>query len=114
MDPVQKDKLVANIKASPKMLSVQLTAAFAAIGAALAAALASIPLEQQISIVTSLLSHWGWAVPLVPIVGGLLRWYARVHPQVSLTPVEAEGASATVGPAEIAADTPAAQDARLP
>lgn len=110
MDQVQKDKLVANVKASPKMLSVQLTAVFAAIGASLTAILAAIPLDQQIAIMTSLLSHWGWGLTLVPIIGGLLRYYARVHPQADLTPAEAEAKSATVGPAEIAAGTKAAVD----
>lgn len=85
-DPVQKDKLIANIKASPKMLSMQLTAFFGILSAGLATALASIPLDQQISIVTSILSHYGWGLVLVPVVGAALRWYARVHPQTNLAP----------------------------
>jgi len=82
MDAATKSAaLSANITASPKWFSVQIAAAFGTISAAFFAWLASIPVDQQIAFATSLLTRYSWGLPLIPIIGFGLRYWARVHPQ---------------------------------
>lgn len=100
MDPTTKDKLVTNIKASPKMLSMQVAAFFSAIGTAGLAYLATLTIDQQIALVTSILSHWGWGVAILPAVGFAIRFYARVKPQTNITPTEA-AAKSNAGPISV-------------
>lgn len=110
MEQVQKDKLVANIKASPKMLSVQVIAGVSGVASAVLGWFLQLNPAAQQQLLQGVLGHWAWGITLLPIITGTLAWYARVHPQADLTPAEAESKSATVGPAEIAAGTKAAVD----
>lgn len=83
-------KLAANVAASPSWYSVQITAVFGVISTGFFTWLASIPLDQQISFVTGVLSKYGWGLPVATVIGMLLRYWARVHPQ---TPTVEPGAA---------------------
>lgn len=87
MTPENKEKLAANVKASYKMASNWVMT----IAGALATVFFSLPPEQMAELVKhSFVPPWAYPIALTAL--GIV---ARVWPQKSLTPAEADAKSAT-------------------
>lgn len=112
MNDTTKAKLQTNVANSWKMYSVRFVSVFSVAATMATTWFLNLPadcapllvLHPAVACTTSqvsFLAQFGIGVAALPIIAGLLAYWARVHPQDNLTPAVAEAKSTTTGPAEV-------------